>query len=449
MSSLGNGVDENLDDMDGNLDNEQLENEEQGLNSEESDEGQANTELTEYQQVLEQLSELLVKVTERTEKLSTEDQATEQKQINDLFAQAKKLLKEDNKNINVTYIKTINNWYININIPFSLIDLAACFSHIDTVTMLLSENHLKTLLEKPENLGAAIKGAAREGHPKALRLLLNNPAVLNKIIKECPEYLGPAIEAAAKKGHDQTLGLLLNKPAVLNKIIKECPEYLGLAIEAAVKKGHDQTLGLLLNKPAVLKKVINEHQIYLILAIKFTAEANHQKSLELLLSNDKIINAIIKYSEEKNLASALSKSNFFGFIKVEPETANKIVSTRKDIVTKRNITTGIVAGIAGSTVGLGTIAGAFTAKLLASRSTMVKNCISLVVNCFLPIFNTINKLLMKISSKLDLNKLAKAMTNPKTAGLMIGVLAIFGAISSALGVGAIAHKKQGGTILGR
>jgi hypothetical protein len=56
---------------------------------------------------------------------------------------------------------------------------------------------------------------------------------------------------------------------------------------------------------------------------------------------------------------------------------------------------------------------------------------------------------MKISSKLDLNKLAKAMANPKVTGLMIGVLAILGAISSALGVGAIAHKAQGGTILGR
>jgi hypothetical protein len=67
----------------------------------------------------------------------------------------------------------------------------------------------------------------------------------------------------------------------------------------------------------------------------------------------------------------------------------------------------------------------------------------------LPAFNKVNDQLMKISSKLDLNKLAKAITNPKVATLMVGVLAILGAISSALGVGAIAHKKQGGTILGR
>jgi F0F1-type ATP synthase membrane subunit c/vacuolar-type H+-ATPase subunit K len=107
-----------------------------------------------------------------------------------------------------------------------------------------------------------------------------------------------------------------------------------------------------------------------------------------------------------------------------------------------NLKTVAIAGGLGAAVGLGTIAGAFTAKLLASRSTIVKNYISLVINCFLPFFNETNNLLRQISPNLDLNKFSKAITDPKVAALIVGVIAGLGAISSALAAGAIAHKVQ-------
>jgi TusA-related sulfurtransferase len=226
--------------------------------------------------------------------------------------------------------------------------------------------------------------------------------------------------------------------------LKEKPIDLGYSIEYSASKGHIEALTTLLTTRGVLDTVINKCPGKLVNAIEAAAQAEKTKVLELLLSNDKIINAIIKDSGKDNLKDALDQ----GFEGNKDKVAD-IIATRNQIVLKRNITTGIGAGIAGSAVGLGTIAGAFTAKLLASKSTTVKNCISLVVNCFLPIFNATNNLLMKISPKLDLNNLAKALSNPIVTGLIVGVIAIVGAITSSIVAGVGAHKKQGGTILGR
>jgi ElaB/YqjD/DUF883 family membrane-anchored ribosome-binding protein len=208
-------------------------------------------------------------------------------------------------------------------------------------------------------------------------------------------------------------------------------------IEFAAEFGNVKTINYLLEKQL---ETLKEKPAQLESAIYFAAVDNHQKALELLLSNDKIINAIIKSSGKDNLKDALEAR-----FEDKKDQLDHVVKTRDNLVRNRNIKTVAIAGVVGAAVAGGTFVGALVAK---KGLNLFKDTI-LVTNCLLPAFNKVNDQLMKISSKLDLNKLAKAITNPKVATLMVGVLAILGAISSALGVGAMAYRKQGGTILGR
>jgi ankyrin repeat protein len=496
-------AEESVDDIDGNSDNKQL-----------SNEAQNNPELTEYQQVLDKLQELLVKVEDRTDQLSAKEQEAEQQQINDLFAQAQEKLNDNIHNVN----------YQDQDYQQSLIELAAYFGNIDTITILLGEKHLETLKQKPYQLGWAIRNAAyhghdealellleapdvrdaviekcsiklgwairyaaRNGHHKALNLLLDKPEVLKKVIDNCPYHLGRAIYSAAKNGQHQSLKYLLDNPAALKTVIENFPDKLGEAIDAAAYNGHDQALEHLLNNPNVLKTVIENSPDKLGEAIDAAAYNGHDEALELLLEAPGVRDAVIEkcpkqlgsaiyyaafWNHDKSLELLVTKNILEKLQKQSPKTLQEIeknlnerekaqhitpavqkvvtegLKNIKELKNRKTVKTALVAGgvVAGGAASV--VGGTFVGALLAKKGLNLVKDTRLVTNHLLPAFNKVNDQLMKISSKLDLNKLAKAFTDPKIAALMIGMAAILGVISSIVaGVGA--HKKQGGTILGR
>jgi hypothetical protein len=215
---------------------------------------------------------------------------------------------------------------------------------------------------------------------------------------------------AAAFGKRDTIEYLLENhhEALLGK-----PENLSYAIYWAARNGHDKTLELL-----VTKDILGKLQ---------------KQSPKILQEIEKRLN---EREKSKYITPAVQKVVTEGLKNI------KELKNRKTVKTAL-VAGGVVAGGAASVVG-----GTFVGALLAKKGLNLVKDTRLVTNHLLPAFNKVNDQLIKISSKLDLNKLAKAFTDPKIAALMIGMAAILGVISSIVaGVGA--HKKQGGTILGR
>jgi hypothetical protein len=220
-----------------------------------------------------------------------------------------------------------------------------------------------------------------------------------------------AIKFAAENGHHQALGLLLNTSDFLNQLLLTWNLNLNLdtAVEQTAKKSHYQALNVLLTKNILQKlSYYSPKEFYSI-----------KKQLNEWKKGDN--------EQLKNIADTTLKT----IKEIKNEKYRKTVKTAV-------VAGGVVAGGAAAVVG-----GTFVGALLAKKGIKLIKDTRLVTSCLLPLFNATNKLLMKISPKLDLNNLAKALTNPKIAGLVVGVIAILGVISSIV-AGVVHHTLQSG-----
>jgi ankyrin repeat protein len=442
------------------------------------DKRQVNSKLT-YEEVLNELVALRSKVEDRTEKLSVQEQAAEQKEINNLFEQAKNKVNNDNVN--------------KQDKGYRLLELAAKLGKDEIIQHLLT-NHLESLKEEPEQLDWAIYWAADNGHHQALKLLVTKDILeqLRYNSKESKEVFGTIKNGLTDFKNDEDAGVSqevkgiitqalatieeINRyPEVLEdlealsnqeqldqgEINKKFAEAINLAnknnvnyqqdnytlLELAAKLGNIDTVNYLLEKHL---ETLKEEPDQLGSSIYEAADNGHDKTLKLLVTKD-ILKQLQKQSPKTLQEFEESLNDLKKHEDITPAVQKVVSEGLKNINELRNRKTVKTALVAGGVVagGAAAVVGAtFVSALLAKKGLNLVKDTRLVTNHLLPAFNKVNDQLMRISSKLDLNKLAKAFTDPKIAALMVGMSAILGVISSIVaGVGA--HKKQGGTILGR
>jgi DNA-binding Lrp family transcriptional regulator len=307
------------------------------------------------------------------------------------------------------------------------------------------EQYLKTIEEinrYPEVL-EALKKLSNQSTPDQDEINKKFAEAINLANKNNVNYQQDnytLLELAAYFDKDEIIKNLLTNHL---ETLKEEPEQLGYAIIAAAYNGHHKALGLLLNNQAVLKTVIDRRPGTLGQAIAWAAEEGHHLAVKPLITKD-ILEKLQKQCRVTFQDLEESLNIFKDNNDLTKEVKTVVTEGLKNIKELRNRKTakaavaagGVVAGGAASVVG-----GTFVSALLAKKGLNLVKDTRLVTNHLLPAFNKVNDQLIKISSKLDLNKLAKAFTDPKIAALMIGMSAILGVISSIVaGVGA--HKAQ-------
>jgi hypothetical protein len=233
--------------------------------------------------------------------------------------------------------------------------------------------------------------AAHFGNVDTIKCLLSDSELFDTL-KKMPMQLADAIKIADIYYQNRAFKLLIKQSGILGTIID------------AAKKGEVNPLKLCVESKITLKKIM-----YI--------SPKGFKDIESALNN---------------LSKSKSKSPEVRTFTTEAlKTIREIKNERNRNAAKAAIVTGVLTGVTINIVG-----GTFVGALLAMKVQNLFKDTRLVFNYLLPLLNKINNLLMKISPKLDLNNLAK------TPGLMIGIIAAFIAIGSALVEGAKAYNQQ-------